>query len=221
MTDPTLTYDPPAAFTPFREAGGYMQDLDGDGWEDMNFYFAGAVFTVSGQTLAPISTTTYDVSFTTMPLVEDQWFHGGRNYGMTIALTTPPGTRGPWRWRGRRWDSSATTTAASPGSSSCSMRRPGSRGPRARLVALPFVRIDHLRHDDASERSRLAAARRARQVRALRRRQRHPGARHLLAGYVRSCDRLQPVRQRPRPSTRARRSTSRSCRTATPARAKA
>lgn len=74
----------------FREVGGYLQDLDGDGWEDITLIYHKLVHTVSTRTAAAIGTTEYDVAAADEPH-SPKWFHDGRNYGTHSAFTGTDG----------------------------------------------------------------------------------------------------------------------------------
>jgi hypothetical protein len=73
----------------FRESGGYLEDLDGDGWEDITLIYHWMVYTISGRTGQPISLTEYDIAKATDPRYPG--FHSGRNYGIHTVLTGPDG----------------------------------------------------------------------------------------------------------------------------------
>jgi len=75
----------------FREVGGTMQDLDGDGWEDLNLVFHQTIASVSINTLANLGATTFDVAAADEP-GSPAWFHSGRNYGSHAAFTSDVGT---------------------------------------------------------------------------------------------------------------------------------
>ena len=68
---------PPATF---REAGGLVQDVDGDGWEDVHLIYHGMVWYGSIQSLASIASVEFDVALATEP-ASPPLFHSGRNYG--------------------------------------------------------------------------------------------------------------------------------------------
>lgn len=70
----------------FREAGGTVQDLDGDGWADINLIYHRRIHTISPATLGPIADLEYDVAATTEPNAP-KLFHSGRNYGTHRAVT--------------------------------------------------------------------------------------------------------------------------------------
>jgi hypothetical protein len=70
----------------FREAGGTVQDLDGDGWDDINLIYHRRIYTVSPATLGVIADLEYDVAATSEP-ASPKWFHSGRNYGTHAAVT--------------------------------------------------------------------------------------------------------------------------------------
>ncbi len=74
----------------FREAGGYLQDLDADGWEDITLIFHDLVHTVSTRTAEGIGTTAYDVAAATEPR-SPKGFHAGRSYGTHAAFTGTDG----------------------------------------------------------------------------------------------------------------------------------
>ncbi|MFN7959874.1 MAG: hypothetical protein U0002_01250 [Thermoanaerobaculia bacterium] len=69
----------------FREARGHLQDVDGDGWEDLNLPYHWAFLTLSGQTGAQLTTTGYDAAAGTG--AQPVGFHSGRNYGVHAAAT--------------------------------------------------------------------------------------------------------------------------------------
>lgn len=71
----------------FREVGGYLTDVDGDGFEDPTFIFHEQVLTISGRTGAELSRVLYDVAASTEP-TSPKWFHSGRNYGTHTAVGT-------------------------------------------------------------------------------------------------------------------------------------
>lgn len=74
----------------FREVGGYLHDLDSDGWEDITLIFHKQVYTISTRTAAEIGTTEYDVAEATEPK-SPKWFHDGRNYGTHSVVTGTDG----------------------------------------------------------------------------------------------------------------------------------
>jgi hypothetical protein len=70
---------PPAdASYTYRHNGGYLQDVDGDGWEDLHLPYLWVTRTISGRTGAPLVTTTADVATGITPV----GFHSGRQYGI-------------------------------------------------------------------------------------------------------------------------------------------
>lgn len=69
----------------FREVGGTLQDLDGDGWDDINLIYHRRQYTVSPATLTLLNNIEYDVAAATEP-GSPQWFHSGRNYGTHAAV---------------------------------------------------------------------------------------------------------------------------------------
>lgn len=74
----------------FREAGGTVQDLDGDAWDDIHLIYHRRIHTISPATLGVIADVEYDVAATTEPN-SPQWFHSGRNYGTHSAVTGDDG----------------------------------------------------------------------------------------------------------------------------------
>lgn len=68
----------------FREVGGTLQDLDGDGWEDLNIIYHRAQYSVSIASLSLLQNLEYDVAAATEP-ASPKWFHSGRNYGTHAA----------------------------------------------------------------------------------------------------------------------------------------
>lgn len=74
----------------FREVGGTLQDLDLDGWQDVNLVFHRTIETVSVATLSTIVATTFDVAAADEP-DSPAWFHAGRNYGTHAAFTAADG----------------------------------------------------------------------------------------------------------------------------------
>ncbi len=81
---------PPGVTGWFREVGGYMQDLDADGWEDINLIYHQRIVSFSGQTGAHLVTTTYDVAAADEPS-SPPLFHSGRNYGTHASFTGADG----------------------------------------------------------------------------------------------------------------------------------
>ncbi len=79
---------PAASF--FREVGGTVQDLDGDGWEDVTLLYHSTAHTISPASLGVLATTVYDVAASTEP-GSPALFHSGRNYGTHAAVTGADG----------------------------------------------------------------------------------------------------------------------------------
>ena len=65
-----------------REFGAYLQDLDGDGWDDINVLFKTAVVTYSLRQATRLTTTVFDVAPASGRL---HLFHGGRLRGSVSA----------------------------------------------------------------------------------------------------------------------------------------
>lgn len=74
----------------FREVGGYLQDIDGDGWDDIHLIYHATVVAISPRTAQQLVTTTYDVAAPSEP-ASPKWFHSGRNYGTHRAYTGQDG----------------------------------------------------------------------------------------------------------------------------------
>jgi len=74
----------------FREVGGYLQDLDADGWEDISLIYHQSVQSISPATLGELDYLVYDVAASTEPS-SPAWFHSGRNYGTHAAVTGTDG----------------------------------------------------------------------------------------------------------------------------------
>ena len=74
----------------FREVGGTLQDLDNDGWDDINLIYHRRQYTLSPSTLSLLHTLEYDVAAATEPAAP-KWFHSGRNYGTHAAITGSDG----------------------------------------------------------------------------------------------------------------------------------
>lgn len=77
----------------FREVGATVQDLDGDGWEELNLIFHRTIYSVSAKALAPVVSTTFDVAAKDEP-ASPAWFHSGRNYGAHAAFAAADASRG-------------------------------------------------------------------------------------------------------------------------------
>ena len=86
-----IPLSPPAPV--FREVGASLQDLDGDGWQDINLIFHRTIYSVSPKTLAPIVSTTYDIAWADEP-GSPKWFHSGRNYGAHATFTAADTSQG-------------------------------------------------------------------------------------------------------------------------------
>ena len=84
FADPANTY---------RHNGGWLDDLDGDGWDDITLPYLWILKTVSGQTGASLAATYADVAAEDEPMSPPA-FHSGRNYGSFTTFTTKLGARG-------------------------------------------------------------------------------------------------------------------------------
>ncbi|MEM6991270.1 MAG: hypothetical protein AAF721_12250, partial [Myxococcota bacterium] len=89
--DGFVAMDVPLALPYFREVGGTVQDLDGDGWQDLNFIFHRTVASASIGTLGALGSVTFDVAAADEP-GSPAWFHSGRNYGSHAAFTGSDGS---------------------------------------------------------------------------------------------------------------------------------
>jgi len=74
----------------FRHGGGWVEDVDGDGWDDINLPFLRYILTISGRTGRQISLAHFDVAAPSEPN-SPPYFHSGRFYGR-FATFTEPGT---------------------------------------------------------------------------------------------------------------------------------
>jgi hypothetical protein len=72
----------------FRHNGGWVQDIDGDGWDDIHLPFLGHILSLSGRTGAQLALSQFDVARFSEPdsLVN---FHSGRLYGSFTAFSHP------------------------------------------------------------------------------------------------------------------------------------
>lgn len=87
-TIPSVFFDTAGYY--FREVGGYLQDVDGDGWQDIHLIYHATIVAISPRTATQLVTTTYDVAAQTEP-TSPKWFHSGRNYGTHSAYTAQDG----------------------------------------------------------------------------------------------------------------------------------
>jgi hypothetical protein len=74
----------------YRELGGTVQDVDGDGWEDLRLSYHGGILTLSGRTGKKLAFTEMNPSAFTEPQ-SNPIFHSGRMYGLHTAFTAPGG----------------------------------------------------------------------------------------------------------------------------------
>jgi len=75
--------------TAFREVGGLVQDVDGDGWEDISLIFHRLIHTISPATRTVVTSSTFDVAAAERNA--PAWFHSGRNYGIHAGFDAPDG----------------------------------------------------------------------------------------------------------------------------------
>jgi hypothetical protein len=64
----------------FRHAGGWVEDVDGDGWGDINLPYLRYILTLSGRTGKQIGLSHFDVAAQSEPN-SPPYFHSGRFYG--------------------------------------------------------------------------------------------------------------------------------------------
>jgi hypothetical protein len=76
----------------YRETGGFVQDLDGDGWDDVTLLFHGMMLAVSPAKREVIDSLSYNVG-PPSALADPRlvWFHSGRNYGTDTAAVAKNG----------------------------------------------------------------------------------------------------------------------------------
>jgi hypothetical protein len=79
---------PDAAISGFRHGGGWVEDVDGDGWDDINLPFLQYILTLSGRTGRPLALAHFDVAAQSEPR-SPPYFHSGRFYGRFAAFTEP------------------------------------------------------------------------------------------------------------------------------------
>ena len=72
----------------FRHGGGWVEDVDGDGWDDINLPFLQYILTISGRTGQHISLAHFDVANSSEP-GSKPYFHSGRFYGRFVTFVDP------------------------------------------------------------------------------------------------------------------------------------
>jgi hypothetical protein len=72
----------------FRHGGGWVEDVDGDGWDDINLPFLQYILTISGKTGKHISLAHFDVA-NPSETGGTPYFHGGRFYGRFATFVDP------------------------------------------------------------------------------------------------------------------------------------
>ena len=72
----------------FRHGGGWVEDVDGDGWDDINLPFLQYILTISGKTGRQISLAHFDVAAQSEPKLLP-YFHAGRFYGRFQTFAEP------------------------------------------------------------------------------------------------------------------------------------
>lgn len=66
--------------TAFRHNGGWLHDVDGDGWQDIHLPYMRYIHIISGKTGKTLSINKLDVAKSSEPN-SPEWFHSGRFYG--------------------------------------------------------------------------------------------------------------------------------------------
>jgi hypothetical protein len=74
----------------FREVGGIVHDIDGDGWDDVHLIYHGMIWYGSVNLLSEITRVSFDVAAATEPS-SPLLFHSGRNYGAHRAFVSDTG----------------------------------------------------------------------------------------------------------------------------------
>ena len=72
----------------FRHGGGWVEDVDGDGWDDINLPFMRYVLTISGRTGRQIALAHFDVAAHSEPGILP-YFHSGKFDGGYAAFVDP------------------------------------------------------------------------------------------------------------------------------------
>lgn len=72
----------------FRHDGGWVEDVDGDGWSDINLPYLQYILTISGKTGKQLGLTHFDVAKQSEPTAP-AYFHSGRFYGSFVAFPDP------------------------------------------------------------------------------------------------------------------------------------
>jgi hypothetical protein len=72
----------------FRHGGGWVEDVDGDGWDDINLPFLQYILTISGKTGKRLSLAHFDVAERSEPNAPP-YFHSGRFYGRYASFVEP------------------------------------------------------------------------------------------------------------------------------------
>ena len=73
----------------YRHNGGWLSDVDRDGWDDINLPFLKTVLTISGRTGQQLASSTFNVSAQSEPATASAWFHSGRNYSGFASFNSP------------------------------------------------------------------------------------------------------------------------------------
>jgi hypothetical protein len=76
----------------FRHNGGWLDDVDGDGWDDLHLPYLKYILSVSGRTGAQIALSSFDVAAQSEP-GSPPFFHSGRFYGSFTSYTSAAGER--------------------------------------------------------------------------------------------------------------------------------
>ncbi|MFQ5531447.1 MAG: LamG domain-containing protein, partial [Candidatus Nanoarchaeia archaeon] len=73
---------------PYQFPGAYLEDLNQDGWDDINLLYMGGIYTLSGKDGSVLDTFIFNVAKFDEPNVNPPYFHGGRTYGSFSSYTS-------------------------------------------------------------------------------------------------------------------------------------
>ena len=89
----SATFADAAALAVFRHDGGWVEDIDRDGWSDIHLPFLGYILSLSGKTGKQLGLAHFDVAAKEQPSGLGYPFHGGRFYGGFSAFADAGGNR--------------------------------------------------------------------------------------------------------------------------------
>ena len=87
----SATFADAATLAGFRHDGGWVEDIDHDGWSDIHLPFLGYILSISGKTGKRLGLAHFDVAATERPPGLRAPFHGGRFYGGFSAFADTSG----------------------------------------------------------------------------------------------------------------------------------